>query len=204
MPADTSSHRDKKLLYHLTQVDNLPSIIRHGLLSRAYLAARSLSYSNVANPEILEGRSHYGLDVYVPFHFITRNPFDYAVVRNHPNARFCILAVRRVFAAQNNWLIIPRHPLAEGSSPEVLSWEDGFNRIEWNQLDREDRNFDTDDSCKKACMAEALSPTAIAFSDISFIFVPTETTAEIVRGYIGDRSSPSVTLNSNMFPRDSI
>lgn len=188
------SHRDKKLLYHLTALENLASVMEHGLLSRAEVLARGLGFEDVADPEIIEGRGD--LDRRVPFHFMPRSPFDYAVVRSRPRATFVLLAVSRKTAIRAGWEIVPRHPLS--GSPEVYPWADGFDRIDWHQMDREDRDYN-DHECKMVCMAEALSPTTVTWGMLQSIWVPDEEVKAEVRK-IHTASRPYVTVNRGMFP----
>ena len=53
--------RNKKLLYHLTELDNMASIIDNGLLSRAMVKEKGLRYNDVADPEIIDRREKLGL-----------------------------------------------------------------------------------------------------------------------------------------------
>jgi len=195
------SHRGRKLVYHLTALENLDSIIVEGLLSRRRCREEDLGFEDVADEEILEGRADWGLDSYVPFHFITRNPFDYSVVRNQPGQKFVILAVNRKYAQTKGWSIIPRHPLAHGAAPEVLDWATGMDTIEWEQMDRSDRTYE-DRECKLVCMAEALSPDDVPFSAVAFVFVPNDETEELVKAKGVDPSK--ITVNENMFPKGCI
>lgn len=60
-------NRDKKLVYHLTALDNLESILEHGLLSRREVRQRGLGFANVADTDILAERALHDLDGMVPF-----------------------------------------------------------------------------------------------------------------------------------------
>lgn len=63
--------KNQSLLYHLTDLENLPSILDKGLLPRAQLK----NFSDVADPDILTSRERLGLKNFVSFHFFARNPF---------------------------------------------------------------------------------------------------------------------------------
>ncbi len=65
--------RDQQFIYHLTSIDNVPSIVRRGLLPRAHLDA---GFTDIADPEIIEGRRGEALEQFVPFHWFAKNPFD--------------------------------------------------------------------------------------------------------------------------------
>lgn len=195
-----ASHRDKKLVYHLTAIDNLPSIWERGLLSRNELLRIGLAHTDVADSEILAGRAEHDLDSMVPFHFMARNPFDYKVLRQHPDVPFALLAVRRTFARTNDWLIIPKHPLSDHVAPDILDWEAGMDAIDWSQFDRKDRDWSADAECKKTCMAEALSPRTVEASAFAMMWVRTDEDARQVRRLLGGARIPNLKVAAWMFP----
>jgi len=55
--------RDKKLLYHLTKVNNMETIINRGLLPRKYLLEHLLEhgmlFGDVADPQIISRREEW-------------------------------------------------------------------------------------------------------------------------------------------------
>ena len=77
--------RNKKLLYHLTELDNMNSIIEYGLMSRADIKNKKLKYHDVADQAIIGKREELGLDKYVPFHFHPYSAFDVAVKKSRPD-----------------------------------------------------------------------------------------------------------------------
>jgi hypothetical protein len=170
---DGRSNRDKKLVYHLTALDNLPSIATHGLLSRAELVGRGIRPNDVADEEILARRGA-DLRARVPFHFIHKSPFDYRVFREHPETQFVLLAVRRSYARSRAWQIIPKHPLAHHETPEIMEWDAGFSRIDWRQIDKCPRDYDRDNECKLSCMAEALGPGIVSVEELASAFFETQ------------------------------
>ena len=49
-----------KLLYHITHLDNISSILEHGLMSRCALLQNNLcDFKDIADPEILNKRETY-------------------------------------------------------------------------------------------------------------------------------------------------
>jgi len=196
-----TSNRDKTFIYHLTAARNIPSIRRHGLLCRSELERLGISFRDVADDKILEGRARFDLDEMVPFHFIPRSPFDYSVVHAHPRRKFVLLGVRRTLAAEQGWSIIPRHPLSAREEPDVLDWEEGIDAIDWSQLDRHPRPYEDDRDCKLACMAEALCPRIVEFDEISIFFVPNEKGLHYLQRKLGDTEGLWVNVNEHMFPK---
>ena len=87
----------QQLLYHLTDIENLKSIFKNGLLPRYLLE----DFSDVADDGIIDSRRKLQLEKYVPFHFFARNPFDESVQSAHKDKEFVLIAVRRAYAKAN-------------------------------------------------------------------------------------------------------
>lgn len=111
-----------KLLYHITHLNNMPSIFKHGLLSRCQLRQNSnLNFVDIADQEILAKRENYGdpLSQYVLFHFYPKNPFDFAVCHENHSENMVLITIRRSLCiSRNSFFIIPSHPL-DIDQPEI-------------------------------------------------------------------------------------
>lgn len=79
---------DHKLLYHITDVNNLPSILdRRALAAHSQVTTERISYYDIAHRSIQDRRGTtevpvppYGmLHDYVPFYFAPRSPMLYAI-----------------------------------------------------------------------------------------------------------------------------
>lgn len=75
-----------KLLYHITYINNLPSILEQGgLQSHLYVQQHGLNYHDLANPNVqsrrhkisIPGSKGGSLHDYVPFYFASRSPMLY-------------------------------------------------------------------------------------------------------------------------------
>lgn len=152
-----------KLLYHLTDIKNLDSILADGLKPRSELTG----FTDVADPEILEKRKKLKLEEQVPFHFFGRNPFDGGVQVANPDKDFVLITVTRALARNNNWKVIPRHPLADDDIT-LMDYDDGFAAIDWAKMN--ERKY-TDSESKSVCMAECLSPSTVASNRFFSIYV---------------------------------
>jgi len=184
--------KEQKLLYHLTSLKNLPSILEKGLLARSELQ----KFDDVADPEILIGREKLGLEKMVPFHFFARNPFDGNVQSKNPNTDFLLISISRAFAANNGWSIIPHHPLA-GRDIEKLNYSDGIETIDWEAMSNRDYS---DAHSKSVCMAECLSPTAVLPNTFFSLFVANEGVKKVVVNLLAEKGiSKNVNVNQRMF-----
>ncbi|GGX27476.1 DarT ssDNA thymidine ADP-ribosyltransferase family protein [Undibacterium squillarum] len=187
-----SDIKKQKLIYHLTSLENMSGILEHGLLPRAHLQ----DFADVADQEIIEGRSDYGLENYVPFHWFARNPFDGRVQIDRPDEDFAIIAVRRSVAQRENWKVIPRHPLAN-VEPELLDFQRGFDVINWETMNT--RNYH-DPECKSICMAECLSFGPVPVSKFFKIYAPNDEVAEAIGEMIDNMDLElEVDVNPGMF-----
>lgn len=143
-----------KLIYHITSIDNLPSILKFGLLSRkCILQNHDIHFTDIADPEILSKRERYkeALSQYVLFHFFAKNPFDGAVCEKYGSENMAIIAVWRSICEHNNYQIIPSHPL-DSDAPDLYSYGEGFKKVRWNILDdREHRDYKNAEIRKAWC-----------------------------------------------------
>ena len=171
--------RAKKLIYHLTSLNNVASILDSGLLPRWRLDG----FVDVADPEIIESRKELRLERHVPFHFFAKNPFDGRVQRDHPKKRFVLIAVQRHVARKRGWKIIPKHPLA-GGEIELLDYDDGMEAIDWDVMNKRDYS---EQYCKCVCMAECLATGPVTADLFHAIYVKDDEAREQVKELIDGR-----------------
>lgn len=190
-----------KLLYHITHIDNMPSILEHGLMSRCALLQDSLySFTDIADPEILNKRESYkkALSHYVLFHFYSKNPFDGAVCKKYGSENMAIITIWRSDHEKNNFYIIPSHPL-DRDEPDIYPYEKGINLIKWDILDREIGRDYCDPEIRKACMAECIMDYVIPAEAFAYVYVSTKCAeSQILNMKYSDKVS--VQVNPYMFP----
>lgn len=169
-----------KLLYHITHLDNLESILEHGLLSRDSLEEAGIQdFTDIADADILKKRETWKrrLSQYVLFHFFARNPFDCAVCNRFGVENMAIITINRDLARNNEFLIIPTHPL-DRNEPELYPYDEGFAKINWDILDDlENRNY-FNPEIKKACMAECVMKYNIPCDAFAYVYVYNESAKE--------------------------
>lgn len=189
-----------KLLYHITQIENLQSIISSGmLLPRNEVARRAIVIADIADQSILASRRTWKTDLsdYNLFHFYTRNPFDCAVCHAHGKENMAIITIRRDFAKKNQFKIIPSHPLGS-EEPDILEYDAGMEAINWELLDADDRDYNID-AVRKACMAECITQTHISVDHFFSIYCFDEAAFERI-SVICQGRIVKVEINPYMFP----
>ena len=189
------------LLYHLTHIDNVASILKHGLASRNKIMRSKLrnQFVDVADPEIIRSREEHNdhlLD-YVLFHFYARNPFDGAVCQKFGSENMAITVYRTLHNKQN-FYIIPMHPLNR-EIPEILSYEEGIQKVRWDILDNVSSRDYHDQEIKNACMAECITDSLVHADDIAYVFVYSEEAKQRIERELG-RSDSRIKVSENMFP----
>ena len=159
--------KEGKLLYHLTELKNLESIIDFGLVPRKILRENTVTFGDVADPEIIRKREVLGLDGYIPFHFHPYSAFDVAVKKTHVGEEMIYICITRSLARRNNFRILPKHPLALEEC-QLYNYDEGFEMIDWDILTRVGQN---DEDARQIKMAECLSPLVIPVDAFQCIYV---------------------------------
>ena len=192
------SPKDGKLLYHLTHINNIESILKYGLMSRNELDG---GFTDTADPEIISGRHEYSVDLsdYVPFHFFVKNPYDGAVCKKHEAENMAIIAIWRPTVNFEGYYIIPNHPLS--GSPEFLPYCEGFEKVPWHLMDNSNDRSYSNRVIKNACMAECDVDHTISAADFAFVFVKTEDAKNrILQMPNASSIQKKLQVNPNMFP----
>ncbi len=169
--------KDGKLLYHLTELKNLESIVKIGLRSRRKLISEQLPFSDIADPNIIDERKERGLDEYIPFHFHPYSAFDVAVKYKHDQEKMAYICVSREFAMKEQFKVLPKHPLA-GNECVLYDFSEGINKIDWDKLMQVGNS--TEDA-KAIKMAEALCNRTIYVKEFQSIAVETDEDKEWVK-----------------------
>lgn len=164
------SAKNGKLLYHLTELSNLDSIVQNGLAPRKILLDRNVDFGDVANPDIISKRTLLGLDVYTPFHFHPYSSFDVAVKNTYEDTDFIYICIRRSLARENKFKILVKHPLSIDECI-LYDYDEGMELIDWDTLMEKGR---TDDYAKHVKMAECLTDLLVPAELFNMIVVEDE------------------------------
>jgi calcineurin-like phosphoesterase family protein len=87
---------DNNFVWHLTNINNLPTILEYGLLSRTLLKEKKHIFIDNSPDDLTQKRSNLGFDDYVPFHFFPLNPYDIFEFQRNKNREeiFCYLTLK--------------------------------------------------------------------------------------------------------------
>lgn len=198
-------------LYYITHIDNLASMLGHGILSHQEIERRQLSYVSIYNKSIVNSRrakktpDGKSLWEYANLYFKARNAMLYQVVvaKQKPLDEIVVIAVDYysiihqpgVFistgnAAHNDSECIPTTPQKRvGEAFAKFGWALALDY--WNEFD----------GTKRMMMAECLVPEKVLPERITTIYTPGRPTADkvgnILRG-VGRAKLP-VIPNPDMF-----
>lgn len=168
--------KEKKLLYHLTKVNNMEPIIRHGLLPRRYLLEHDMLFRDVADPQIISKRNELDLDKYTPFHFHPYSAFDVAVKSRYSAEKFVYICIKRALAEFNNFQILIKHPLSQ-QERILYDYSEGINVIDWNTMEKAGT---TDEYSRNVKMAECLTDKCIPAELFQCVYVPDMETKQYI------------------------
>lgn len=189
-------------LYHFTHMDNMPSMLEHGLLSHNQAHAKDLVEEDISNPEVqaLRGNRHSpsgrSLHDYAPLYFNPKNPMLY-LLREHQNDVVILLLDRRLLAQPGVFFTdgnAANRPTRFFTDPRDLA------ELDWNCI-RADYWNDFDDGKRKRC-AEVLVPDVIPFRKVQRRRVRTQATRkrfDALMRAVGKKHSPSVGVDEGLF-----
>lgn len=193
-----------KSLYYITHIDNLPSILRYGILSHRLVQERKILYTPIYDDAIVSNRQKRvapdgrSLWEFANVYFQPRNPMLYRVL--HEKDATCIVVIGvKPQVLSNSSAFIALGNAASGAT-EILPSAEGQKRISeiWDTINSE--GWNPVDGSKRKIMAECLVPDAIAPGNIHTIFVASQEAAEKVRELLPP-SSIAVVPEPTMFFR---
>jgi len=89
-----------KSLYYITHVENLPSILSHGVLSHRYVEDHQIEYEAIDDPDIVSSRKAkitpdgHSLWEFANVYFQARNPMLYRIVHERDPREIVVLGIQ--------------------------------------------------------------------------------------------------------------
>lgn len=162
-----------EFLYHLTHVDNMPSILKHGLLSHNDAHATGL-VKDLSDPGVQDRRADRRLDdrplhAYVCLYFNPRNPM-LSRRRVHQDD-IVILYLDRQLLEQSSTFFTDGN--AAGDATEFFNDPRDLAKLDWDCIIHGEYWNDSEDGKRKRC-AEILVLDAIPFDEVRRVCVRTD------------------------------
>jgi hypothetical protein len=161
-------------LYYITHIQNLPSILEHGILSHNEVQQRNLERMKIYNAEIVERRKNKktpagdSLWDYANVYFQPRNPMLYTVIDKYRRNNIVVVKVKKTLLNRGDIFVTTGNAAHSASvidkpTPTLLKEIARFLKIEyWKDYD----------GTKRKIMAECLVPKLIEPQFIECVYVP--------------------------------
>ncbi|HRX60177.1 MAG TPA: DarT ssDNA thymidine ADP-ribosyltransferase family protein [Candidatus Competibacter sp.] len=196
MPTKKRKQVEVKGLFYITHKDNVPSMLRHGILSHASVLEREVSYRAIYDSEIVSNRQEklapdgQSLWQFANVYFQARNPMMYRVAHEKGKNDLAVIGLNSsvlslpgVFITDGNAANTGTnfYYQREGMAALTEIW-DIVNGEWWNSMD----------GSKRKIMAECLIPSNIPPEYIHSIYVANQKIADDLRLTIGTSRVPVV------------
>lgn len=165
-------HSTIRELYYITHVDNVPSIMKRGILSHKKVLTENIDYTKIYNEEIVSNRKK--IDVgdgrnlwdFTNLYFNVRNPMLYKVICDRPVENIAVIGVPR------NVLNLPGVLVSDGNAASSYSTMCTPNRTILSRIAKQtDRRWwNMFDGSKRKIMAECLVPDSVPPDHIRSIY----------------------------------
>jgi O-acetyl-ADP-ribose deacetylase (regulator of RNase III) len=191
-------------LFYITHVENLPSILKHGIFSHAQVVAQNVPYKAIYDTSIVSNRKDKATPVgrslwdYANVYLQPRNPMMYRVVHEKGRKNLAVVAVRR--DVLNGVGVLLTDGNAANGPTQFYKVADGLKVIEkqWPVIQAE--YWRPDDGSKRKIMAECLVPDLIQAEHIHSIYVADQETKQRAEELLGP-SKVHVVPEPHMFFR---
>lgn len=187
-----------RYFYHFTHIDNLPSIINHGLLCTNTKDLLGLEHVNVASEGIQERRSTMNVTCgrdgcvvhdYVPFYFCSVNPMFLSMVnsKNVDQNDFVILAIpiERILKGD---AVFTDASANTAVPPNFFSDPKDLAQLNWSEIDSQKWKSSSDEA-RHQKMAEVLIYDSLPISDVEYLIFWNESAKEKVNQIFADQGA---------------
>ncbi len=178
---------DVTALYYITHIDNVPSILRHGILSHRLVLERRLEYTPIYDKSIVSNRRERtapggkSLWDFANTYFQARNPMLYRVLHEKDAAEIAVLGLRPQRLSDPSALIALGN--AASGATEIVPSAEGRKRLSeiWPII--QSGFWNANDGSKRKIMAECLVPGLIPADEIHTVFVANHEAAQKVKRF---------------------
>ncbi|MFQ5925011.1 MAG: DarT ssDNA thymidine ADP-ribosyltransferase family protein [Dehalococcoidia bacterium] len=181
-----------KNLYYITHMDNVPSILKQGILSHERVVAEEIPFTRIYNEEIVANRREIRLPdgrtlwSFANIYFQPRNAMLFKVKSDMGNEKFtnniAILAVRRDVLDRDDIFVSTGN--AAHSASIILPATEGRKFIPQIRKDTDKDYWNDEDGSKRKMMAECLVPDTVAPEYIQGIYVASHDAVDKMRAMV--------------------
>lgn len=175
-------------LYYITHIDNIPSILRNGILSHQSIEDQGLEYAKIYDTDIVSNRKQKhtpegkSLWEYSNLYFQARNPMLYRVVYEKSKDKIAVLSIAPNILNDTNAYITTGN--AAHSLTEIYPAKDKLKVLKDLEKVLKSEYWNDEDGSKRRIMAEFLIPQKIDPSYIKAIYVANDSIAQDVKSKI--------------------
>ncbi|MGE0454255.1 MAG: DarT ssDNA thymidine ADP-ribosyltransferase family protein [Vicinamibacteria bacterium] len=201
--AGWGQHADMNAFYYITHVDNLLSIIEHGILSHDQVPIRGLAGKTVYDPEIVKRRAGKTtptgkpLTSYANVYIQPRNAMLYRVICESGADHVVVLQVRPDVRHLPGAFVTTGNAAADKT--EFHPAKDYANVLGLIRSDLTREYWRDEDGSKRRMMAECLVPDAIPPDYIQEVLVANDATADKVKKLLFGKELPVVVQRYQFF-----
>lgn len=165
-----------KGLYYITHIDNVPSMLKRGIVSHSLVQAEGIKYTPIYDEEIVSNRRKIltpngkTLWDYANFYFQPRNPMLYRVLHEKSADEVAVISIRPEIIERDDISFSTGN--AAHSLSEIITGAEGKKKIQ--QIIKDTVNVEwwrEEDGSKRKIMAECLVPDYLPPELIQAIYV---------------------------------
>lgn len=171
-----------RYIFHFTDVHNLDSIIKNGLLCTNVMKEKGIQHKNIANITIQERRANMDVPAgpggkvhdYVPFYFSSMNPMLLTLLnQKNVDQQYIIYFCVKIDRLEKDDAVFTNASANTVEPPTFYEETDKLNKLNWDLIDSRKWGGWTDDERHKK-MAEALIHSIVDINEVNTILVYNE------------------------------
>ena len=168
-----------RYIFHFTDIHNLDSIIKNGLLCTNVKNKNGIKHKNIANTTIQERRSNMDVPVgpggkvhdYVPFYFSSMNPMLLKKLNEkNVDQQYIVYLCVKIQRLEEKDSVFTNASANTVETPDFFDDVKDLDKLDWQAIDKKTWGVASDDERHKK-MAEALIHERIDISEIDAILV---------------------------------
>lgn len=168
-----------RYIFHFTDIHNLDSIIKHGLLCTNEKNEKGIEHKNIANMSIQERRANMDVPVgpggkvhdYVPFYFSSVNPMLLKKLNEkNVDQQYIIYLCVKIQRLEEEDAVFTNASANTVEAPTFYNDVKDLDQLDWQAIDKKNWGVTSDEERHKK-MAEALIYKSINVSEVDAILV---------------------------------